>query len=124
MLDKNQLSRSELWTKDVIDYLQNLLDEFFSRNNSHTNPQVKDRLAHAIYSGSFQHKNDCSLTLPESEEPSLHSKWLYMVRLLQWHQSEGLLLSSLIIDWVLNQLQVPNILLEVFSRVLFITLRK
>ena len=30
-LDKSQLSRTEIWTKDVvIDYLQGLLEEFFS----------------------------------------------------------------------------------------------
>ena len=34
--DKSQLSRTELWTKDVIDYIQGLLEEFFSRNNSHS----------------------------------------------------------------------------------------
>jgi hypothetical protein len=99
--DKTQLSRSELWTKDVIDYLQTLLDEFFSRNNSHSALHSRDRSPQVPYSGSFT-----ASAVLDGEEPSLHFKWWYMARLLQWHHAEGLLLPSVIIDWVLNQLQV------------------
>ncbi|XWS46099.1 hypothetical protein CRYUN_Cryun14cG0034400 [Craigia yunnanensis] len=74
--DKTQLSRTELWTKDVIDYLQ----------------------------------SDPASTILDGEEPSLHFKWWYVVRLLQWHHAEGLVLPSLIIDWVLNQLQGKELL--------------
>ncbi|CAL5397828.1 unnamed protein product [Camellia sinensis] len=96
--DKTQISRTEQWTKDIIDYLQYLLDEFISRYPSHSN------------SGSMQQKSDPASALLDGEEPSLHFKWWYVVRILQWHHTEGLLLPSLIIDWVLNQLQEKNLL--------------
>lgn len=104
--DKTQFSRTELWTKDVIDYLQYLLDEFLSRNNSHSTPHSRDRSPQVSYAGSLQHRSDLASAVPDGEEPSLHLKWWYVARLLQWHHAEGLLLPSLIIDWVLNQLQV------------------
>nr|XP_043629531.1 mediator of RNA polymerase II transcription subunit 12 [Erigeron canadensis]XP_043629532.1 mediator of RNA polymerase II transcription subunit 12 [Erigeron canadensis] len=102
--DKTRLSRSEQWTKDVIEYLQYLLDEFVSKNNSHSTLHSKDRSPQFAYAGSIQHKNDSVLT-PDGDEPSLHFKWWYVVRIIQWHYAEGLLLPSSIIDWVLNQLQ-------------------
>ncbi|KAJ0818282.1 hypothetical protein HanLR1_Chr00c0367g0745031 [Helianthus annuus] len=46
----------------------------------------------------------------DPEEPSLHFKWWYVVRIIQWHYAEGLLLPSLIIDWLLNQLQEKELL--------------
>ncbi|XP_022770436.1 mediator of RNA polymerase II transcription subunit 12-like isoform X2 [Durio zibethinus] len=108
--DKTQLSRTELWTKDVIDYLQYLLNEFFSRNNSHSTQHGKDRLPQMLYTGSLQHRSDSTSAILDGEEPSLHFKWWYVVRLLQWHHAEGLVLPSLIIDWVLNQLQEKGLL--------------
>ncbi|XVF73187.1 hypothetical protein PTKIN_Ptkin12aG0180900 [Pterospermum kingtungense] len=108
--DKTQLSRTELWTKDVIDYLQYLLDEFFSRNNSHSSQHGRDRLPHMLYTGSLQHRSDPTSAVLDGEEPSLHFKWWYVVRLLQWHHAEGLVIPSLIIDWVLNQLQEKELL--------------
>lgn len=51
------------------------------------------------------------------EEPSLHLRWLLVIRLLQWHHAEGLLLPSLIIDWVLHQLQEKQ-LLEIWQLLL------
>ena len=104
--DKIQLSRSEVWTKDVIHYLQTLLDEFFSKNTSHSTPHTRERSPQMSYTGSLQHKSDPLLSVSDGEEPSLHFRWWYIVRLLQWHNAEGLLLPSLVIDWVLNQLQV------------------
>ena len=103
--DKTQLPRTELWTKDLIDYLQCLLDEFFSRNNSHSTQHSRDRLPQMLYAGSLQHRSDPASTILDGES-SLHFKWWYVVRLLQWHHAEGLVLPSLVIDWVLNQLQV------------------
>ncbi|XP_010241889.1 PREDICTED: mediator of RNA polymerase II transcription subunit 12 isoform X2 [Nelumbo nucifera] len=94
--DKTQLARTDLWTKDIVEYLQYLLDEFFSVNRDES-PQI-------LLAGSV-HKGDSSLGLTESEEPSLYFKWWYMVRIIRWHHSEGLLYPSLVIDWVLNQLQ-------------------
>ncbi|TYH43041.1 hypothetical protein ES332_D11G100500v1 [Gossypium tomentosum] len=108
--DKTQLSRTELWTKDVIDYLQYLLDEFFSRNNSHSTQHGRDRLPQIHYAGSLQHRSDLAPAVIDGQEPSLHFKWWYVVRLLQWHHAEGLVLPSLIIDWVLNQLQEKDLL--------------
>ncbi|GKU96851.1 hypothetical protein SLEP1_g10039 [Rubroshorea leprosula] len=109
-VDKSQLSRTELWTKDVIEYLQFLLDEFFTRNHSHSNPQSRDRPPQMLYAGSLQPKNDPTSAVFDGEEPSLHFKWWYVVRLLQWHYAEGLLLPSPIIDWVLRQLQEKELL--------------
>ncbi|XWS77024.1 hypothetical protein CRYUN_Cryun01aG0228100 [Craigia yunnanensis] len=108
--DKTQLSRTELWTKDVIDYLQYLLDDFFSRNNSHSTQHGRDRLPQMLYVGSLQHRSDSTSAILDGEEPSLHFKWWYVVRLLQWQHAEGLVLPSLIIDWVLNQLQEKELL--------------
>lgn len=107
--DKIQLSRTELWTKDVIDYLQGLLEEFFSRNNSHSTQHSRDKSQQILYAGSIQHKSDPVSGL-DSEEPSLHFKWWYVVRILQWHHAEGLILPSLIIDWALRQLQDKELL--------------
>ena len=70
---KCQLSRTELWTKDVIDYLQGLLQEFFSRNNSHSTHHNRDKSQQIHYAGSIQQKSDLVSGL-DSEEPSLHFK--------------------------------------------------
>ncbi|CAL0308215.1 unnamed protein product [Lupinus luteus] len=119
--DKIQLSRSEVWTKDVINYLQTLLDDFLSKNTSHSTlrstPHARERSAQMVYTGSMQHKNDPLLSVSDSEDPSLHFRWWYIVRLLQWHHTEGLLLPSLVIDWVLSQLQEKD-LLEVWQLLL------
>lgn len=114
--DKIQLSRTELWTKDIIDYLQHLLDEFFSTNNSHSTQYNRDQSPQTLYSGSLQQRSDPAAVI-NSEEPSLHFKWWYMVRLVQWHHAEGLLLPSYIIEWVLNQLKEKE-LLEILQLVL------
>ncbi|KAJ0665857.1 putative mediator complex, subunit Med12 [Helianthus annuus] len=107
--DRTRFSRSEQWTKDVIEYLQHLLDEFVQKSNSHSTLHVKDRSPQFAYGGSIQHKNDL-VSAVDSDEPSLHFKWWYVVRIIQWHYAEGLLLPSLIIDWVLNQLQEKELL--------------
>jgi len=104
--DKIQPSRTEIWTKDVIHYLQTLLDEFFSRNNSHSTLQNRERSPQMPYAGTLLHKSDPLSSFSAGEEPSSHFRWWYIVRLLQWHHAEGLILPSLVIDWVLNQLQV------------------
>ncbi|PQQ17288.1 mediator of RNA polymerase II transcription subunit 12 isoform X1 [Prunus yedoensis var. nudiflora] len=108
--DKAQLSRTELWTKDVIDYLQYLLDELFSRNNSHSTSHNRDRSPQTLYAGSVPQRSDPASAVLDGEEPSLHFKWWYVVRLLQWHHAEGLLLPTLIIEWVLSQLQEKELL--------------
>ncbi|XP_044492152.1 mediator of RNA polymerase II transcription subunit 12-like [Mangifera indica] len=116
--DKSQLSRTELWTKDVIDYMQYLLDEFISRNNSHSTQHTRDRSPQVLYAGSVLQRSDPAAVV-DGEEPSLHFKWWYVVRLVQWHHAEGLLLPSHIIDWVLNQLKFQEKeLLEILQLVL------
>ncbi|XP_076903501.1 mediator of RNA polymerase II transcription subunit 12-like [Bidens hawaiensis] len=104
--DKTRFSCSDQWTKDVIEYLQYLLDEFVSKNNSYSTLRVKDRSPQFAYGGSLQHMNGPI----DGEEPSLHFKWWYVIRIVQWHYAEGLLLPSLIIDWLLNQLQEKELL--------------
>ncbi|KAK1290915.1 Mediator of RNA polymerase II transcription subunit 12 [Acorus calamus] len=107
---KVQLARSELWTKDVIDYLQYLLDDFSSKDGSFPVLQNRDQPLQPVLAGSAQQKADVVQAVPGGEEPSLQFKWWYMVRLLQWHHTEGLLLPSLIIEWVLSQLQEKKLL--------------
>lgn len=102
--DRSHLSRAELWTKDVIDYLQSLLDEF-RRNNYNSNSHLRERSPQMLYAGPTQQKGEAASSTLDADEPSLHFKWWYMVRLLQWHHTEGLVLPSPIIDWVLGQLQ-------------------
>lgn len=104
--DKVQLSRSEKWTKDVVDYLQSLLNEFISRNASNRTHDCSPQIQHA---GSLQHRSDPVSSVSDKGEPSVYFKWWYAVRLLQWHHAEGLLLPSLVIEWVLNQLQVVTL---------------
>ncbi|CAN4111593.1 unnamed protein product [Withania somnifera] len=108
--DKTHFSRSEQWTKDVIDYLQYLLEEFISKNSVHSALHIRDQSPQMAYAGSIQLKSDPTLGTIDSEEPSLHFKWWYVVRILQWHHREGLLIPSLVIEWVLNQLQEKELL--------------
>lgn len=103
--DKTQLARSELWTKDVIEYLQHLLDEFIAKDGSLSAPQGRNHSPQMLLVGSAQQKIDSSPSIYDGDEPSLHFKWWYMVRILQWHQAEGLLIPSHVIEWVLNQIQ-------------------
>ncbi|KAG7614639.1 Mediator of RNA polymerase II transcription subunit 12 [Arabidopsis thaliana] len=106
--EKTQASRCEQWTKDVIEYLQYLLDELLSRNSSFPAQQTRDRSPQMLYTGSMQ-KNSPASTSLYGEETSLHFKWWYMVRLLQWHHAEGLLFPNLIVDWVLKLLQEKEV---------------
>ncbi|XP_057435639.1 mediator of RNA polymerase II transcription subunit 12-like isoform X2 [Lotus japonicus] len=115
--DKTQLSCSELWTKDVIEYMQTLMDEFFSKNTSHSTPHCQDRSSQMPYSAPLQHRSDQLLSVFNGEEPSLHFRWWYIVRLLQWNHAEGLILPSLVIDWVLHKLQEKQ-LLEIWQLLL------
>ncbi|KAL0428862.1 UNVERIFIED_CONTAM: Mediator of RNA polymerase II transcription subunit [Sesamum radiatum] len=108
--DKTQFSRSEQWTKDVIEYLQYLLDEFITRNHSHSTLHMRDRSSQMVFAGSVQQKSDSFSALMDGDEPSLYTKWWYVVRIIHWHHAEGLVIPSLIIDWVLNQLQEKELL--------------
>lgn len=107
--DRSYLSRTEHWTRDVTDYLQMLLDELLSRNNSSI-PLNRDRAPQMLYGGSVQQKSELVSALIDVEEPSLHFKWWYMVRILNWHHAEGLILTSQVMDWVFLQFQDKNLL--------------
>ncbi|KAK4794587.1 hypothetical protein SAY86_012581 [Trapa natans] len=102
--EKSQLSRTDLWTKDIIDYLQYLLDEFI-KNSSYFNSQLKGQSPKVVYTDPPHQKAESTSSTLDGEEPSFHFKWWYVVRLLQWHHAEGLVLPSLVIEWVLSQLQ-------------------
>lgn len=104
--DKSQVPRSDQWTKDIIEYLQYLLDDFITRNKTQSALYARDRSSQMIFTGSVQQKGDSYSSLVDGEEPSLYTKWWYVVRIIHWHHAEGLIIPSLIIDWVLNQLQV------------------
>ncbi|KAG8391835.1 hypothetical protein BUALT_Bualt01G0228300 [Buddleja alternifolia] len=104
--EKTQYSLSQQWTKDVIEYLQYLLDELLKKNSSRSTLHMRGRSSQMVYAGSVQQKGDSFLPIMDGEEPSLYTKWWYVVRIIHWHHAEGLVVPSLIIDWVLNQLQV------------------
>ncbi|KAG0452730.1 hypothetical protein HPP92_025394 [Vanilla planifolia] len=102
--DKAQFSRTELWTKDIVEYLQQLMDEYFSKDGSVAPVSIRDQPSPSLLSSSA-HKIDSGVLTSDMEDPCLHSKWWYMVHLLHWNYSEGLLLPSVVIEWVLSQLQ-------------------
>ncbi|EPS73216.1 hypothetical protein M569_01540, partial [Genlisea aurea] len=107
--DKFQVLCSEQWTKDAIEYFQQLLDEFLSRNHPHLNVHVRDRSPQVSFSGTAQQKGTLSSSVMDGDKHSLYNKWWYVVRIVNWHHSEGLVVPSLIIDWVLNQLQEKDL---------------
>ncbi|KAL4191508.1 hypothetical protein AMTRI_Chr07g30320 [Amborella trichopoda] len=116
--DKTQSNRTELWTKDVIDYLQHLLYEFLHNEGSHSVPHSRDHSPQTQLLGTGQHHGGDSIqVISDGEEPALQFKWWYMVQIIQWHYAEGLLLPSQIIEWVLSQLQ-ENESLEVLKLLL------
>ncbi|KAK9103645.1 hypothetical protein Sjap_020899 [Stephania japonica] len=102
--EKPQLIRSDCWTKDVTEYLHILLEEFLSKDGS-LSAQGKDQASQMLFTGLTQYKGDSPSALVDAEEPSWHFKWLYTVRILHSHLAEGLIIPSLLIEWVFRQLQ-------------------
>lgn len=96
--------RSNQWTKDVVEYLQQLLEEF-SLKEAH--PSFKEQPSAGLISGATQVKlkNEAPSAGGDTEEPLVHFKWWYMVRLVQWHLTEELLVPSVLIEWLCYQLQ-------------------
>uniref|UniRef100_A0ACD5WFF2 Uncharacterized protein n=1 Tax=Avena sativa TaxID=4498 RepID=A0ACD5WFF2_AVESA len=96
--------RSNQWTKDVVEYLQQLLDEFCLKE---TPLSFKEQPSPGLISGATQVKMkiEASSVGGDTEEPVLHFKWWYMVRLVQWHLTEELLIPSVLIEWLCCQLQ-------------------
>ncbi|KAK9143773.1 hypothetical protein Syun_013173 [Stephania yunnanensis] len=102
--EKPQLIRSDCWTRDVTEYLHMLLEEFLSKDGS-LSAQGKDQAPQMLFTGLTQYKGDSPSALVDAEEPSWHFKWLYTVRILHSHLAEGLIIPSLLIEWVFRQLQ-------------------
>ncbi|CAL9165065.1 mediator of RNA polymerase II transcription subunit 12-like [Musa acuminata AAA Group] len=104
--DKAQFARSDLLSKDVVEYLQQLLDEIFPKDGSNIPTPNKNQSSQSTMVVPYltPQKNDSSSSTPD-EEPSLDFKWWYMCHLVQWHLAEGLLLPSPIIEMIFNQLQ-------------------
>ncbi|XP_047089188.1 LOW QUALITY PROTEIN: mediator of RNA polymerase II transcription subunit 12-like [Lolium rigidum] len=96
--------RSNQWTKDVVEYLQQLLDEFCSKE---VPPSFKEQPSPGLISGAtlVKMKTEASSVGGDTEEPVVHFKWWYMVRLVQWHLTEELLVPSVLIEWLCYQLQ-------------------
>lgn len=90
--DKSQSKRVELWTKNVLDYTQWLLDDLCQSGGT---------------SGA-QSQNMSSSGASVEREPDVLTKWRYVVRLAQWHYTEGLLNRTQVVDWALKQLQVQE----------------
>ncbi|EEE51361.1 hypothetical protein OsJ_32377 [Oryza sativa Japonica Group] len=99
--------RSQHWTKDVIEYLQLLLDELCSKNGFFGLPSSQEQSLPCLVAGDspIKLKTGASPASADVEEPSLHFKWSYMIRIVQCHLMEQLLVPSLLIEWVFNQLQ-------------------
>ncbi|KAI5076641.1 hypothetical protein GOP47_0009111 [Adiantum capillus-veneris] len=103
--DKSQHRRVELWTKDVLEYMQSLLDEKVQHGDTGLVALGRENCALLPLSGPSQQANDFTQGTPEMEDPPLHKKWHYMLQILLMHFSEGLLNRPQVIDWVLKQLQ-------------------
>ncbi|XP_078430836.1 RNA polymerase II transcription mediator [Wolffia australiana] len=87
--DKTQSCRSEQWTKIVIENLRCLLDDFLKEGLGPVGQSSQQ--SNSLISSGDEHMARCH--------------WWYVVRLLQWHFSEGLLLPAPILEWVFIQLQ-------------------
>uniref|UniRef100_A0A0E0MAF7 Mediator complex subunit Med12 domain-containing protein n=1 Tax=Oryza punctata TaxID=4537 RepID=A0A0E0MAF7_ORYPU len=99
--------RAQHWTKDVIEYLQLLLDELCSKNGFFAPPSSQEQSLPCLVAGDspIKLKTGASPASADVEEPSLHFKWSYMIRIVQCHLMEQLFVPSLLIEWVFNQLQ-------------------
>eukprot|EP00850_Spirogloea_muscicola_P013663 SM000094S24680 [mRNA] locus=s94:135135:145411:+ [translate_table: standard] len=91
--DKAQARRVDVWTKDLLEYAQSLLEEV----------AVTGSLA------TFKETANPSSKLAEASSEVLpidvQAKWRYLMRLAQWHWSEGLVPCSAVLDWILKQMQ-------------------
>jgi hypothetical protein len=83
------------------------LDEVCSKEGAIVPPSFKEQSSPGLAAGTNQIKMKTeSSPAGDSEEPLVHFKWRYMVRLIQWHLTEELLVPSVLIEWLSNQLQV------------------
>lgn len=91
--DKSQSKRVENWTKNLLEYAQWLLDDLCQSGGA---PRTQFMSAGGVSSDA---------------EPDVYTKWRYIVRLAQWHYSEGLLHRTLVVDWALKLLKVKKFML-------------
>jgi len=86
------------------------LDELCSKEGAVVPPSFREQSSPGL-SGTNQTKmkTEASPAGGDGEEPLVHYKWRYMVRLIQWHLTEELLVPSVLIEWLSNQLQVSSI---------------
>jgi hypothetical protein len=84
------------------------LDEFCSKEGTVAPPSFREQSSPGLNAGTNQIKvkTEASPAGGDGEEPLVHFKWRYMVRLIQWHLTEELLVPSVLIEWLSNQLQV------------------
>jgi hypothetical protein len=84
------------------------LDEFCSKEGAFVHPSFREQSSPGPTAGTNQikMKTEASPAAGDIEEPLVHFKWWYMVRLIQWHLTEELLVPSVLIEWLSNQLQV------------------
>jgi hypothetical protein len=96
--------RSNQWTNDVVEYLQQLLDEFCLKE---VPPSFREQSSPGLIAGVTQvkMKSEAPPAVGDIDEPLVHFKWWYMVRLIQWHLAEELLVPSVLIEWLFNQFQ-------------------
>ncbi|KAF0906429.1 hypothetical protein E2562_011427, partial [Oryza meyeriana var. granulata] len=96
--------RSNQWTNDVVEYLQQLLDEFCLKE---VPPSFREQSSPGLIAGATQvkMKSEAAPAVGDTDEPLVHFKWWYMVRLIEWHLAEELLVPSVLIEWLFNQLQ-------------------
>lgn len=90
--DKSQAKRVEVWTKNMLEYTQWLLDDLCQPGGA---PGAQPRILST--SGDSAER-----------EPDVLTKWRYIVRLAHWHYKEGLLNRTQVVDWTLKQLQVQQ----------------
>ena len=111
--------RSNQWTKDVVEYLQQILDEFCLKEGAVVPPSFREQSSPGLTAGTNQikMKTEVSPAAGDAEEPLVHFKWRYMVRLIQWHLTEELLVPSVLVEWLFNQLQV--LMFDRLSNIMF-----
>lgn len=103
--DKSQQKRVEMWTKDVLEYMQLLLDEQSQHGDTGFGAFGRENCTLLPLSSTSQQASEFTQGSLDVEDPPLQKKWHYMLQLLLLHFSEGLLHRTQVIDWLLKQLQ-------------------
>lgn len=117
--DKSQQKRVEMWTKDVLEYMQLLLDEQSQHGDTGFGAFGRENCTLLPLSSTSQQASEFTQGSLDVEDPPLQKKWHYMLQLLLLHFSDGLLHRTQVIDWLLKQLQV----LVQFSQIIMVSLQ-